>query len=59
MENPNKTIIYTDHKPLIGLFKNKEPNNARQTRWCLKASMLGVDIQYESGLKEYYSRCII
>ena len=51
MGNPIKTIIYTDHKPLIGLFKNKEPNNARQTRWCLSASMLGVDIRYESGKK--------
>eukprot|EP00833_Pecoramyces_ruminatium_P016401 jgi/Orpsp1_1/1190433/evm.model.d7180000078941.1 len=51
MGNPNKTIVYTDHKPLIGLFKNKEPNNARQTRWCLTVSMLGVDIRYESGKK--------
>eukprot|EP00833_Pecoramyces_ruminatium_P001297 jgi/Orpsp1_1/1175329/evm.model.c7180000053428.1 len=51
MGNPNKTIVYTDHKPLIGLFKNKEPNNARQTRWCLTISMLRVDIRYESGKK--------
>ena len=49
--NPIKTIIYTDHKPSIGLFKNKEPHNARQTRWCLTASMLGVEIWYESGKK--------
>jgi len=49
--NPIKTIIYTDHKSLIGLFKNKEPHDARQTRWCLTASMLGVEIKYESGKK--------
>jgi len=49
--NPIPTIVYTDHKPLLGLFKNKEPHNARQTRWCLTASMLGVDIRYETGKK--------
>jgi len=49
--NPIQTIIYTDHKPLVGLFKRKEPNNARQTRWCLTASMLGVEIRYETGKK--------
>ena len=51
MGSPFKTIVYTDHKPLIGLFKNKEPNNARQTRWCLTVSQLGVDIRYEQGKK--------
>ena len=49
--NPLPTTIYTDHKPLVGLFKNKEPLNARQTRWCLTASMLGINIKYESGKK--------
>ena len=49
MGNINPTVIYTDHKPLIGLFKNKEPHNARQTHWCLTASSLGVDVKYESG----------
>ena len=51
MGNPHTTIIYTDHRPLLGLFKNKEPKNARQTRWCLTASSLGVDIRYEPGKK--------
>ena len=51
MGSPFITIVYTDHKPLLGLFKNKEPNNARQTRWCLTASMLKVDIRYEQGKK--------
>ena len=49
--NPNKTIVITDHKPLISLFKNKEPNNARQARWCLTVSTLGVEIQYQMGKK--------
>ena len=51
MGNPHTTIIYTDYRPLLGLFKNKEPKNARQTRWCLTASSLGVGIRYEPGKK--------
>ena len=51
MGNPHKTIIYTDHKPLVGLFNKKEPANARQTRWCMAANLLGVEIRYESGKK--------
>ena len=51
MGSPFRTIVFTDHKPLLGLFNNKEPNNARQTRWCLTASMLKVDIRYEQGKK--------
>ena len=49
--NPNKTVVITDHKPLISFFKNKEPNNARQARWCLTVSTLGVEIQYQMGKK--------
>jgi len=51
MGNPIKTLVITDHKPLINFFKNKEPNNARQMRWCLKVSTLGVEIQYQAGRK--------
>jgi len=31
--NMHETLLYTDHKPLIGLFNNKEPNNLRHIRW--------------------------
>ena len=51
MGNPIKTIIYTDHKPLVGLFNKKEPTSARQTRWCLAVNLLGVEIRYEPGKK--------
>jgi len=51
MGNPIPTIVYTDHRPLIGLLKNREPQSARHTRWCLIVSMLGVDLRYESGKK--------
>jgi len=48
--NPIQTIVYTDHKPLIGIFKrNKEPTNARQTRWITEVSSLGIEIKYEPG----------
>ena len=51
MGNPIKTLVITDHKPLISFFTNKEPNNARQARWCLKVSTLGIEIQYQAGKK--------
>ena len=49
MGNPKQTIVYTDHRPLIGLLKSKEPQNSRHTRWCLTVSMLGIDLRYETG----------
>jgi len=47
--NRYETILYTDHKPLIGLFSNKEPNNTRHIRWCITISMLRIKILYEPG----------
>lgn len=49
--NPFETIVYTDHKPLVGLFKNKEPTNGRHARWCIDLSMLRVVVKYEPGKK--------
>jgi len=46
-----ETMLFTDHKPLIGLFGNKETVNARQTRWVLLLSMLKVKVMYEPGKK--------
>ena len=46
-----ETLLYTDHKPLVGLFKNKEPNNMRHIRWCILISMLRIKIIYEPGKK--------
>jgi len=45
----HETLLFTDHKPLIGLFQNKETVNARQTRWVLLLSMLKVKVIYEPG----------
>ena len=47
--NKYETLLYTDHKPLIGLFSNKEPNNMRHIRWCITISMLRIKILYEPG----------
>ena len=47
--NQYETLLFTDHKPLIGLFSNKEPNNARHIRWCITISMLRIKILYEPG----------
>ena len=35
----------------MGLFQNKEPNNARHARWCINLSMLKVVVKYEPGKK--------
>ena len=46
-------ILYTDHKPLVGLFKNKQPvdNDRQLTNWVLTFSMLKVVVKYEEGKK--------
>jgi len=47
--NPHTTLLFTDHKLLVSLFKNKETNNSRQTRWILLLSMLKIEVIYEPG----------
>jgi len=51
--NKHETLLFTDHKPLIGLFNNKEPNNMRHMRWCITISMLRIKIMYEPGKRNY------
>jgi len=46
-------LLYTDHKPLIGLFKTKEPDSIRHIRWCITISMLRIKILYEPGKRNY------
>jgi len=45
--NPHTTLLYTDNKPLVSLFKNKETYNSRKSRWVF--SMLKVEVIYKSG----------
>eukprot|EP00833_Pecoramyces_ruminatium_P003578 jgi/Orpsp1_1/1177610/evm.model.c7180000062132.1 len=49
--NEFETILYTDHKPLVGLFKNKEPTEKQLINWILEFSMLKINVQYEEGKK--------
>ena len=49
--NDFETILYTDHKPLVGMFKNKEPTDKQLANWVLEFSMLKVVVKYEEGRK--------
>jgi len=44
-----ETLLFTDHKPLVGLFTNKETINSRQTRWVIMFLMLKIKVIYEPG----------
>jgi len=45
------TILYIEYKTLLDLFKNRKPNNARQTRLIILLSMLNVKVMNEPGNK--------
>jgi len=47
--NPFRTILYTDHQPLVPIIKNNEPNTSKHARWCLLFSQLQVDVVYQPG----------
>ena len=47
--NQYETLLFTDHKPLISIFKSKETLNSRQSRWVIMFSMLKVNVIYEPG----------
>ena len=47
--NSFETILYTDHKPLVYIFKNKEPSSARHVKWITEFSILKIKVLYEEG----------
>ena len=51
--NKIETLLYTDHKPLMGLFSNKEPDKIRHIRRCITISTLRIKILYEPGKRNY------
>jgi len=42
--NDFETILYIDHKPHVGMFKNKESTDGQLANWVLEFSMLKVVI---------------
>ena len=55
MGNEFDTILYTDHKPLIGLFNKRTPidQDRQLTNWILTFSMLKIIVKYEEGRKNH------
>jgi len=51
--NKFETLLYTNHKPLMGLFSNKEPNSIRHLRRRITISTLRIKILYEPGKRNY------
>ncbi|OUM56524.1 hypothetical protein PIROE2DRAFT_49408, partial [Piromyces sp. E2] len=51
--NNYETILYTDHKPLVYIFKNKEPSSARHFKWISEFSILKVKVLYEEGKNNF------
>jgi len=49
--NPSPTIVFTDHKPLVGIFNQREPSNSRHLKWVTELSILNVRVAYEEGRK--------
>eukprot|EP00833_Pecoramyces_ruminatium_P007356 jgi/Orpsp1_1/1181388/evm.model.c7180000077042.1 len=47
--NPFRTILYTDHQPLVPIIKKGIPSTSKHQRWCNKFSQLQVDIIYRPG----------
>jgi len=47
----HEPILITDHKPLVGFFKNTEPTSSRHTKWIIFLSSLKVKVKYEEGKK--------
>ena len=45
------TIVYTDHKPLVSIFANKEPMSSRHLKWITELSILKVKVLYQEGKK--------
>ncbi|XP_055680279.1 uncharacterized protein K02A2.6-like [Lutzomyia longipalpis] len=50
-----KVKIYTDHRPLLGVFNPKKPIQStlspRMTRWCLTLASYDYEIEYRPGEK--------
>ena len=46
-----KTTHFTDHKPLVYIFKNKEPTSSSHVKWIKEFSTLKINVKYEDSKK--------
>ena len=41
--------VYTDHKPLLGIYKSQKSATARIERWCLRLTPYDMTLKYRPG----------
>ena len=51
MGNKFITFLITNHKPLVNIFRNKEPVSRKYFHWIYMFSDLKIIIQFEEGRK--------
>ena len=49
------TIFITDHKPLIGFYKNTIPSKSRHMRWIEEFNKYKIELKYEKGKKNVFA----
>ena len=47
--NPYKTILYTDHLPLVSIINKTDPQTAKHARWINDFSQSQVEVRYQPG----------
>ena len=47
--SPFTTIVFTDHKPLVSIFKQVEPLSSRHLKWVTELSILNVKVLFQEG----------
>ena len=55
ISNKQPTIFITDHKPLLGFFKNSIPIKGRHMRWIEEFNKYKIELKYEKGKKNVFA----
>jgi len=55
ISNKKPTIFITDHKPLLGFYKNTIPNKGRHMRWIEEFNKYKIELKYEKGKKNVFA----
>ena len=57
------TYVFTDHRPLVFMFKRKLPPDAAMARWCLALQGYPIELKYYPGklnvIADYLSRITV